>query len=163
MIKCILYFIYIAAEKKQNVSNDNDANDEEELILHTVPVAQRTVTTSIWHGNVACRHKWFHYQCVGLTSRAIPPGKWFCPLLYVNCSWRCCCLLRNGWKTFDLVCSFQSTLFLLLFCRLPEDEDRQVTKCCTWRGKMGICKRTLFVLKRFNCSHFAKRINHYYK
>ena len=25
------------------------------------------------------RHKWFHYQCVDLRSRTIPPGKWFCP------------------------------------------------------------------------------------
>ena len=25
------------------------------------------------------------------------------------------------------------------------------------------CTSTLFVLKRLNCSHFAERINHYYK
>jgi hypothetical protein len=29
-------------------------------------------------GNESCPHKWFHYECVGLTPRTIPSGEWLC-------------------------------------------------------------------------------------
>ena len=65
----------MAEEKKQN---DNNADDEEEPSY--CPCGAENNDDMIWcDGEAVCRHKWFHYQCVSLTSRTILPGKWFCP------------------------------------------------------------------------------------
>lgn len=26
-----------------------------------------------------CKHKWFHYKCVGITDPSTLPKEWFCP------------------------------------------------------------------------------------
>ena len=68
----------IAAEKQRNIPIESDADDEAEPSY--CPCGAENNGEMIWcDGDAACEHKWFHYQCVGLTSRTIPPGKWFCP------------------------------------------------------------------------------------
>lgn len=68
----------ITAEKQRNTPNDSDADDEEEPSY--CPCGAENSDDMIWcDGDDVCTHKWFHYKCVGLTSRTIPPGKWFCP------------------------------------------------------------------------------------
>ena len=77
---CFYALIFLIPEARQSAINDSDdGGDDEEEVPSYCPCGAENNQTMIWcDGNDSCPHKWFHYECVGLTPRTIPLGKWFC-------------------------------------------------------------------------------------
>lgn len=73
----VLCFLFFIVEALQAINESDNGDDEEEGSC--CPCGAENNQTMVWcDGNDNCLHKWFHYECVGLTPRTIPQGKWFC-------------------------------------------------------------------------------------
>jgi len=56
--------------------------------------------------NKTCDIKWFHFNCVNLTTK--PKGKWFCPMCRENRNWKISMFLLFFCKCLRSCCCFTS-------------------------------------------------------
>ena len=68
-------------------SSDNQAEDLEEDHGRWCYCKEQKGGKAVGCDNKSCHIKWFHLQCVGMTSSTVPHGKWFCPTSCQEICW----------------------------------------------------------------------------